>query len=84
MAFKCKVLCSGSFQVVSQRLPFAKARVHSNNNPRAICGGQNNTESDLSASTAVWSCQCYSANGPYSFIYLSPVYVIVVIKSVIK
>jgi hypothetical protein len=73
IAFKCRVPRSGSCQVVSQRLPFPKVRVHSNRNPRVICGGQSNTGTSFSASTSVWSCQCYSANGPYSLIYLLPV-----------
>jgi len=71
--FKCVVPCSGSFQVVSQRFSFSKAPVHSNRNPRVICGRQNDTGIGSSASTSVWSCQCYSANGQYSLIYLSPV-----------
>jgi hypothetical protein len=73
ISFKCRVRCGGLVQVVSQRLPFATTRVHSNINPCAICGGQNDTGTGFSASTSVWSCQCYSANGPYSLFCLSPV-----------
>jgi hypothetical protein len=59
------VPCSGSVQVVRPRLTFAKTRVHSSNNPHVTCGGRNDTGAGLSASTSVWFCQCYSANGPY-------------------
>jgi hypothetical protein len=71
ISFKCRVPCSGSVQVVSQRLHFAKTRVHSNSIPHAVCGGRNDIGTGFSAS--VWSCQCYSANGPYSLTYLLPV-----------
>jgi len=60
------VPCSGSVQVVSQRLPFAKTRVHSNSNAHAMCGAQNDSGTGFSVSTSLWSCQCYSGNGPYS------------------
>jgi len=56
---------SGSVQVVSQRLPFAKTRVQSSSNPHAICGGQNDTGTGFSAAPSVSSCQCYSAICPY-------------------
>jgi hypothetical protein len=79
----CWVPCSGSAQAVSQRPPFAKNRVHSNSNPRVICGGQNDTGTGFSASTSVLSCQCYSANGPYSLI-CHQCYKILMIKRVIK
>ena len=67
----CVLPCSGSFQVVSQRLPFVKTSVHSNRYPRVIYGGKSDIGTVFSAS--VWSCHCYSANGPYSLIYLSTV-----------
>ena len=69
----CVVPCSGLFQVVSQRLPFAKTRVHSNSIAHAICGGENDTGTDFCASISDWSCRCYSANSLYTLIYLSPV-----------
>ena len=57
MSFKCSPPFSGSVQVVSQRLPFAKTRVHSNLNPYAIFDGHNDTGTCFSACTSVWSCQ---------------------------
>jgi hypothetical protein len=56
--------------VVSQRLTFAKVRVHCSSNPHAICGGQNDTGTGFCASSSVVSCQPYSASGTYSLIYL--------------
>jgi len=73
ITFKCVVPCSGSVQVVSQKLPFTKTRVHSSGNLHVMCGGRNDTGTFFSASTSVWSCQFYSANGPCSLTYLSPV-----------
>jgi hypothetical protein len=70
-AFKCRVPCSGSVQVVNQRLLFATTRVRSVSNPHAIFSENNYIGTGFSAS--VWSCQCYSDNGPYSLIYLLPV-----------
>jgi hypothetical protein len=47
MSFKCRVRCGGSVQVVSERIPFAKTRVHCNSIPHAVCGGKNDTGSFL-------------------------------------
>jgi len=74
MSFNCTVRCSGSVQVVSQRLPFAKAvftptAIHMQFMVDKMTLGQ----ASVLPSTSVWSCLCCSANGPYSLIYLSPV-----------